>query len=122
MTGTITIDENRCKGCELCTFVCPKKVIEMASYFTSRGYRPAVLVDPQGECTGCLLCSTICPDVAITVFREPPKRATKTVAEANTAAKTKTGVDSTPRAEAKPTTGPKPVVETPAPPPASAAL
>ncbi len=82
MAGTITIDENRCKGCELCTFVCPKKVIEMANYFTPRGYRPAVLVDPKMECTGCLLCSTICPDVAITVYREAPKRATKPPAEA----------------------------------------
>ncbi len=70
MRGTIVIDDNRCKGCELCTFVCPKKVIEMADYFTPRGYRPARLADPKGECTGCLLCSTICPDVAITVYRE----------------------------------------------------
>ncbi len=70
MRGTIVIDDNRCKGCELCTAVCPKKVIALADYFTPRGYRPARLVDPQGECTGCLLCSTICPDVAITVYRE----------------------------------------------------
>ncbi len=70
MRGTIVIDDNRCKGCELCTFVCPKKVIDMADYFTPRGYRPARLSDPKGECTGCLLCSTICPDVAITVYRE----------------------------------------------------
>ena len=69
MRGTIVIDDNRCKGCELCTFVCPKKVIVMADYFTPRGYRPARLVDPKEECTGCLLCSTICPDVAITVYR-----------------------------------------------------
>ena len=70
MRGTIVIDENRCKGCELCTSVCPKNIIEMADYFTPRGYRPARLVDPNGACTGCLLCSTICPDVAITVYRE----------------------------------------------------
>ncbi len=70
MRGTISIDEDRCKGCELCTTVCTKHVIEMAGYFTPRGYKPARLVDPKGECTGCLLCSTICPDVAITVYRE----------------------------------------------------
>jgi 2-oxoglutarate ferredoxin oxidoreductase subunit delta len=70
MRGTITIDESRCKGCTLCTVVCPKGLISMASWFTPRGYRPAVLVDPDGACTGCLLCSTICPDVAITVYRE----------------------------------------------------
>lgn len=70
MRGTIVIDENYCKGCELCTTVCNKGVIEMADYFTPRGYRPAILVDPLGACTGCLLCSTICPDAAITVYRE----------------------------------------------------
>jgi len=68
--GTIHIDENRCKGCELCTTVCPKNLIHMATYFSARGYRPATLVDPDGQCTGCLLCATICPDVAITVYRE----------------------------------------------------
>lgn len=69
MRGTIVIDNNRCKGCELCTLVCPKNVISMADHFTPRGYRPAQLIDPGGLCTGCLLCSTICPDVAITVYR-----------------------------------------------------
>jgi 2-oxoglutarate ferredoxin oxidoreductase subunit delta len=72
MRGTIVVDTNRCKGCELCTFVCPKDIISMAVHFTPRGYRPAQLVDPDGLCTGCLLCSTICPDVAITVYRERP--------------------------------------------------
>lgn len=68
--GTIQIDENRCKGCELCTTVCPKDLIHMATHFNARGYRPAALADPQAQCTGCLLCATICPDVAITVYRE----------------------------------------------------
>lgn len=70
MRGAIRIDENRCKGCELCTGVCPKHVISMADFFTPRGYRPALYHDPEGLCTGCLLCATICPDAAITVFRE----------------------------------------------------
>jgi 2-oxoglutarate ferredoxin oxidoreductase subunit delta len=74
MRGTISIDENRCKGCELCTTVCPKDLIHMSDRFTARGYHPAVLVDPTGACTGCLLCSTICPDVAITVYREAARR------------------------------------------------
>ena len=78
--GTIKIDENRCKGCELCTSVCPKDLIHMAEYFSARGYRPAMLVDPDGQCTGCLLCSTICPDVAIAVYRELPAKASMKVA------------------------------------------
>ncbi len=69
MRGTIFIDENRCKGCELCTFVCPKHLIGIAETFTPRGYRPAQLVDPGGDCTGCLLCAVICPDAAIMVYR-----------------------------------------------------
>ncbi len=74
--GTIEIDEMRCKGCALCTTVCPKHLIQMASHFSARGYRPAILVDPEGQCTGCLLCATICPDVAITVYREIKPRVT----------------------------------------------
>lgn len=70
MRGSISIDENRCKGCELCTTVCPKHIIFMADRFTQRGYHPATLLDPEFACTGCLLCSTICPDAAITVYRE----------------------------------------------------
>ena len=74
--GTIKIDEARCKGCELCTTVCPKDLIHMATQFSARGYHPATLVDPNEQCTGCLLCATICPDVAITVYREiKPKAA-----------------------------------------------
>jgi 2-oxoglutarate ferredoxin oxidoreductase subunit delta len=74
MQGTIVIDENRCKGCKLCTSVCPKDLIKIADYFTPRGYQPAMLVDAANACTGCLLCSTICPDTAITVYREAPNR------------------------------------------------
>lgn len=78
MRGAIRVDENRCKGCELCAAVCPKQVIEVADYFTPRGYRPALYVDPTRLCTGCLLCATICPDAAITVFREPARPAGRT--------------------------------------------
>ncbi len=74
MRGTIVIDENRCKGCELCTTVCPKDIIHMADYITPRGYHPARLLDLQGLCTGCLLCSTICPDAAITIYRESTRK------------------------------------------------
>jgi len=70
--GRIEIAEERCKGCELCTSVCPKGIIHMADYFNARGYRPAQLVDPDHDCTGCTLCALVCPDVVITVYREVP--------------------------------------------------
>jgi 2-oxoglutarate ferredoxin oxidoreductase subunit delta len=77
MRGTIVIDENRCKGCELCTSACPKDLIQMADRFTPRGYHPAILVDPEIACTGCLICATICPDAAITVYREEKRLAAR---------------------------------------------
>ena len=68
--GRIEVDENLCKGCTLCTYVCPKGLIEMAEdRLTPRGYHPAVLVDPDLECTGCAICGVVCPDAAITVYR-----------------------------------------------------
>jgi 2-oxoglutarate ferredoxin oxidoreductase subunit delta len=75
--GTITINNERCKGCELCTSVCPQNVIFMAEdVLNSNGYHPAVLVDPENQCTGCAICAVICPDICITVFREPVQRRT----------------------------------------------
>lgn len=68
--GSIVIDEDRCKGCELCTAVCPFDLVHIANHFNVKGYLPSTLVDPGGKCTGCTLCARMCPDVAITVYRE----------------------------------------------------
>jgi len=67
--GRIVINEESCKGCELCTTVCPYSLIRMASYYNAKGYRPAMFEDPEARCTGCTLCAMICPDAVITVFR-----------------------------------------------------
>ena len=67
--GTIVVDEDRCKGCALCTTVCPFDLVHIAEHFNSKGYRPSSLVDPEGKCTSCTLCARMCPDVAITVYR-----------------------------------------------------
>jgi 2-oxoglutarate ferredoxin oxidoreductase subunit delta len=71
--GRIEVSAALCKGCELCTTVCPKDLIVMATdHFTPKGIHPARLRDPDGECTGCAICAVICPDAAITVFRWVP--------------------------------------------------
>lgn len=75
--GRIVIDENLCKGCELCTSVCPYNLIQMADYYNVKGYKPAMLTDPEGRCTGCTLCAMICPDVVITVFRHVKVKQTR---------------------------------------------
>ena len=75
--GRVIIDEERCKGCSLCQQACNPGVLHLAAdRFNARGYRPAVLIDPDQRCTGCGLCAVVCPDVCLTVFRvasaQPP--------------------------------------------------
>jgi 2-oxoglutarate ferredoxin oxidoreductase subunit delta len=73
--GTILIDHERCKGCELCSAFCPQQVIALdETVLNAKGYHPAMLSDPDSACTGCGICAVICPDVCITVYREPSKR------------------------------------------------
>ncbi len=71
--GKIVIQQDRCKGCTLCSTVCPQHVIFMAEHdLNARGYHPAQYLDPDHNCTGCAVCAVICPDVCITVYRETP--------------------------------------------------
>jgi 2-oxoglutarate ferredoxin oxidoreductase subunit delta len=66
----IVIDENRCKGCLLCTIVCPTSLIRQSGRFNPTGYKPAELPHEDMEkCSGCASCAKICPDYAITVWK-----------------------------------------------------
>ncbi|MEN6519615.1 MAG: 4Fe-4S binding protein [Armatimonadota bacterium] len=65
----IEINKELCKGCELCIHFCPKKLIEMADGFNSKGNRFSQFKDSDGSCIGCALCAKVCPDVAIEVWR-----------------------------------------------------
>jgi 2-oxoglutarate ferredoxin oxidoreductase subunit delta len=75
----IVIDENRCKGCGLCTTACPYNLIQIADRFNAKGYRPAEYIEghprpddnpcQENQCIGCANCAAMCPDVAITVYR-----------------------------------------------------
>ena len=40
----VTIDNERCKGCELCTFACPQQVLGMSKDINTKGYFPARVV------------------------------------------------------------------------------
>jgi 2-oxoglutarate ferredoxin oxidoreductase subunit delta len=66
----IIINEERCKGCGLCTIACPKKLVSLSDAPNSLGFTMAVFSNPE-KCTGCTLCAEMCPDVAISVFKEP---------------------------------------------------
>lgn len=63
----VVFDEERCKGCELCTTVCPKGIVIMAKdRINKKGYHPAT-VKNMDLCIGCAFCARICPDVVIEV-------------------------------------------------------
>jgi len=67
MAGKVTFDENRCKGCELCTTVCPTKIVIMdKDKINIKGYHPAT-VKEMDKCIACGSCARICPDVVIRV-------------------------------------------------------
>ena len=65
---TVAVDRERCKGCGLCIYVCPKKVLVQQKKLNTRGYHPA---DYTGVgCTGCGICFYACPEPgAIKVFK-----------------------------------------------------
>lgn len=67
-SSRVIFDEERCKGCELCTTVCPAGIITMAERINSHGYHPAEVVE-QDKCISCAICAGICPDVVIKVYK-----------------------------------------------------
>jgi len=66
----IVIEQRRCKGCALCTTVCPSGLFSMGSELNAQGNPVALFSDPQGKCTGCAMCARMCPDTAISVYRQ----------------------------------------------------
>jgi 2-oxoglutarate ferredoxin oxidoreductase subunit delta len=65
----VVFEEDLCKGCELCVFVCPAKILKLdTTRVNRRGYHPAILYNPM-ECSGCAACAKFCPDSVITVRR-----------------------------------------------------
>jgi 2-oxoglutarate ferredoxin oxidoreductase subunit delta len=68
----VIIDSEMCKGCNLCTYVCPTGVLIISESLNHLGFHPA---DYTGEgCTGCGVCFYACPEFgAITVYKPPKK-------------------------------------------------
>ena len=76
MSRVVFIEE-RCKGCLLCTSVCPKNLIQQSSRVNSMGYQVVETGANAGQCTGCASCALICPDVAVRVFKSKKARSGK---------------------------------------------
>ena len=64
--GTVSIQEERCKGCAFCVEFCPREVLVLSNRFNIKGYHPPDIVAPDA-CTGCHLCEILCPEFAIGV-------------------------------------------------------
>jgi len=67
--ATIFINEEECKGCELCVTACPVDGLSMSTGLNDHGYHP---VHYRGDgCTGCGVCFYVCPEPgAITVLKK----------------------------------------------------
>jgi len=65
--GTVVIDIDACKGCDLCVDACPPNVLVMTTdQLNARGYRYPLL---EPGCTGCQICAQVCPDFVFQVYK-----------------------------------------------------
>jgi len=66
--GTVVVDTERCKGCNLCVVACPPKALSLSKEANSRGYNYSFLSN-HDACVGCVACAYVCPDACITVYK-----------------------------------------------------
>ena len=65
-TVDIKIDQDRCKGCDLCLNVCPAKVFQESNEVGEKGFNLRI-ARQAGECSNCGLCKLFCPEGAILI-------------------------------------------------------
>ncbi|MGI5838723.1 MAG: 4Fe-4S binding protein [bacterium] len=64
----VVVNEERCKGCALCTVACPQGLMALSKSINAAGYNPATCTDDDA-CISCAMCARACPDCAIEVYR-----------------------------------------------------
>ncbi len=60
----IYIDQDYCKGCDICIELCPTAVFIKSEGINEKGYY-VPLVDKLENCTNCKICELICPEMAV---------------------------------------------------------
>jgi len=69
----ITILEEWCKGCTICSDVCPTDVLKMEANGTRWQGSIAVVIDADA-CIACMLCELQCPDFSILIEKGEKKK------------------------------------------------
>lgn len=64
----VIVNKNLCKGCELCAYACPFKIIVLSDALNNNGYNYATQKD-YDKCTGCMMCALMCPESAIEIYK-----------------------------------------------------
>ena len=67
--GTVIVDKERCKGCNVCVVSCPSQVLKLSSEVNGKGYHFSYMENPDA-CIGCASCALVCPDSCIAVYRQ----------------------------------------------------
>ncbi len=65
----ISIDDNYCKGCEICINACPKDVFAISQKRNKYGTLIPCVAEKE-NCIACKLCEIMCPDGCINVETE----------------------------------------------------
>lgn len=66
----LIFDKDKCKGCELCVNICPKKILKIHDVeINAMGYHTISVTD-MDKCIGCGNCAIMCPDGVISVYIE----------------------------------------------------
>jgi len=60
----IRIDQERCKGCDLCLKLCPKGVFQESQEVGAKGFR-LIIPELSRQCSNCGLCKYFCPEEAV---------------------------------------------------------
>lgn len=66
--GAVKVDQEICKGCNLCVVACPTNVLALHNNVNAKGYNYSHMENPEA-CIGCSNCADVCPDACITVYR-----------------------------------------------------
>ena len=67
--GAVVVDNERCKGCNLCVVACPLDVLALTTKEVNKRGNTLAQTVLEDTCIGCASCATVCPDGCISVYK-----------------------------------------------------